>query len=269
MPGDADPLLVLARRALLDGLEALQPHLDSVVVVGAQAVYLHTGPASLPVAEFTTDADIAIAPEFLAGEPRIHDLLEQAGFELQEDPGRWKTADGIHVDLLVPEAVAGPGRRGARLPGHGRRAARRVKGLEGALVDNEVRTITALNPTDTRSFEVKVAGPAALLVAKIHKVAERIDQPHRLVAKDALDVLRILQAVPTGVLAGGLGDLESRDVARRAVREAVEFLARDGGRADGSLARLVLTAVGPLGDPQTATASLAALTADLLTAFGH
>lgn len=38
MTGDADLLYVLARRALLDGLAALQPHLDSVVVVGAQAV---------------------------------------------------------------------------------------------------------------------------------------------------------------------------------------------------------------------------------------
>lgn len=89
MPGDADtdPLYVLARRALLDGLEALEPHLGSVVVVGAQAVYLHTGPADLPVAEFTTDADLAIAPEFLADEPSIQTLLEERGFELQEDPG--------------------------------------------------------------------------------------------------------------------------------------------------------------------------------------
>lgn len=182
MPGGADPLYVLARRALLDGLEALEPHLGSVVVVGAQAVYLHTGPADLPVAEYTTDADLAIAPEFLADEPSIQTLFEERGFELQEDPGKWKTSDGIQVDLLVPDAVAGPGRRGARLPGHGKRAARRARGIEGALVDNDLRTITALDPGDTRSFEVKVAGPAALLVAKIHKIGERIDQSDRLVA---------------------------------------------------------------------------------------
>lgn len=38
MPGEPDPLYILARRALLDGLAALEPHLNSIVVIGAQAV---------------------------------------------------------------------------------------------------------------------------------------------------------------------------------------------------------------------------------------
>ena len=63
MSGEPDPLYVLARRALLDGLAALKPHLNSIVVIGAQAVYLRTGPADLAVPEFTIDADLAIAPE--------------------------------------------------------------------------------------------------------------------------------------------------------------------------------------------------------------
>lgn len=49
MLGEPDPLYVLARQALLDGLAALEPHLNSIVVIGAQAVYLHTGPADLAV----------------------------------------------------------------------------------------------------------------------------------------------------------------------------------------------------------------------------
>jgi hypothetical protein len=53
-------------------------------------VYVHIGPADLPVAEFTTDADVAIGPELLAEEPSIHALLEGRGFELQEDPGKWR-----------------------------------------------------------------------------------------------------------------------------------------------------------------------------------
>lgn len=40
--GDAD-LLVAARSALLDALEALHAHRDAVIVIGAQAIYLHTG----------------------------------------------------------------------------------------------------------------------------------------------------------------------------------------------------------------------------------
>lgn len=129
MPGEPDPLYVLARRALLDGLAA---------------------------PEFTIDADLAIAPEFLADTPNIGELLEAEGFELQEDPGKWKTADGIQVDLLVPDALAGPGRRGARLFGHGRRVARRAKGIEGVLVDSDVRDIGSLDPADRRSFRVAV-----------------------------------------------------------------------------------------------------------------
>src|SRR5258708_38547301 len=86
MPGEPDPLYVLARRALLDGLSALDPHLGSIIVIGAQAVYLHTGPAEFAVAEFTTDADLAIAPEFLADNPGLGDLLEADGFTLQDHP---------------------------------------------------------------------------------------------------------------------------------------------------------------------------------------
>jgi len=38
MPGAPDPEYVAARRTLLDALEALGDHRDSIVVVGAQAV---------------------------------------------------------------------------------------------------------------------------------------------------------------------------------------------------------------------------------------
>ena len=50
MPGEPDRLYVEARRALLDALEALAPHRDSLILVGAQAVYLHAGEATIAVA---------------------------------------------------------------------------------------------------------------------------------------------------------------------------------------------------------------------------
>jgi hypothetical protein len=53
----ADPLYVRARAALLEATEALAPHLDALVLVGAQAIYLHTGATDLAVAKYTTDAD--------------------------------------------------------------------------------------------------------------------------------------------------------------------------------------------------------------------
>jgi hypothetical protein len=45
---------------------------------------------------------------------------------------------------------------------------------------------------DTRSIAVRVAGPAALLVAKVHKISERVGTA-RQKDKAALDVLRLLR----------------------------------------------------------------------------
>ena len=40
--GDGD-LVIAARSALLDALQALRPYRDAVIVIGAQAIYLRTG----------------------------------------------------------------------------------------------------------------------------------------------------------------------------------------------------------------------------------
>ena len=45
-----DELYVIARRVLLDALDALGGHRDAVVLVGAQAIYLRVGEADLAVA---------------------------------------------------------------------------------------------------------------------------------------------------------------------------------------------------------------------------
>lgn len=267
MPGEPDLLYVLARRALLNALAALEPHLNSIVVIGAQAVYMHTGPADLAVPEFTIDADLAISPEFLADTPRIGDLLEADGFALHGDPGEWKTADGTQVDLLVPDALAGPGRRGARIPGHGNRVARRAKGIEGALVDSEIHSIGALDPADERSFQVAVAGPAALFVAKIHKIAERVNDPDRLVEKDALDVLRLLRTVPTEQLAERLRGLLNADVSRGVTAEALILAAELLARADSPGPQMSARAAGGLEDPDVVAGSLATLWSDLSEAL--
>lgn len=62
MSGEPDPQYVVARSVLLDALEALEAQREAVVLVGAQAIYLHTGAIELAVAEFTTDADIILDP---------------------------------------------------------------------------------------------------------------------------------------------------------------------------------------------------------------
>jgi hypothetical protein len=104
---------------------------------------------------------------------------------------------------MVPDAVGGGGRRAARLAGHGKEVARKARGLEAALVDRAVMAIRPLESDDRRAFDVAVAGRAALLVAKLHKIAERISEreQRRLDDKDALDILRLLQASETSMLA--------------------------------------------------------------------
>lgn len=267
MPGAPDPALVEARRALPDGLSALEPHLDCIVVVGALALYLHTGPSQLAVAEFTTDADLVVEPQFLASEPAIGRLLEDRGFEHLGDPGRWRSPSHTQVDLMVPEALAGPGRRGARLPGHGKHAARRCRGLEGALVDRERRIIRSLDDSDSRAVQVAVAGPTALFVAKVHKIAERTSTPDRLADKDPLDLLRLLRSIPLRTLVEGLTRLRSDDLARDVTLEA-SSLARDlFGTTSAPGCEMAARAVAGLDDPDVVAASLVVLVTDLLDAL--
>ena len=102
--------------------------------------------------------------------------MERGGFVTTNQPGAWLNADGVPVDLMVPERLAGGGgrsARSARIPPHDRRAARRARGLEAAIVDNDMIRVTALTSDDARSHEVRVAGMAAMLVAKAHKIGER------------------------------------------------------------------------------------------------
>ena len=116
----------------------------------------------------------------------------------------------IPVDLIVPEGAAPPGgRRGARLGPHGKQAAGRAVGLEAALVDHSPIVVSALDPTDSRSIEVEVAGSAALLVAKTHKIHDRIasGKSSRVDDKDAADVLRIMQMTNASETAGTLAAL--------------------------------------------------------------
>ena len=55
--------------------------------------------------------------------------------------------------------------------------------------------ITSLELIDTRSIIVNVAGEAALLVAKLHKLGDRLNEPKRLEAKDVGDIYRLFDAV--------------------------------------------------------------------------
>ncbi|WP_422737019.1 GSU2403 family nucleotidyltransferase fold protein [Micromonospora sp. WMMD729] len=271
--GDVD-LLVAARSALLDALEALRHHADAVVVVGAQAVYLHTGAAPVALAEATKDCDLALDARVLPEEPLLEEAMRSAGFHLNvqaQQPGAWLNPKGIPVDLMVPEALAGgSGRRAVKIPPHARNAARRAVGLEAAVVDHVAIDIRALAPGDSRVYAANVAGPAALLVAKLHKIGERQETPKRLVDKDAHDIYRLLVAVRTERLAASLAKLRADDLAQQVTEQALVFLADlfpAGPEAPGSV--MAGRAEQGIGDPPVVSAAAAALADDLLALVGR
>lgn len=269
--GGSDDLLAAARSVLLDALIALGAHRDSVVVIGAQAVYLHTGSAPVAVAEATKDSDLGIDLRTLGDAPLIEEAMSRAGFHhdpMAGQPGSWLSPGGIPVDLMVPEAIAGKGRRSVEAPPHDRRALRRAVGLEAAVVDNAVMTIRALADGDRRVVDARVAGPAALLVAKLHKLGERQQTPHRRADKDAYDVYRLLIALPTERLSVPLKRLLADDLACDVTRVALVFLASMFGTADSIGSVMAGRTEDLVGDPAVVAAACAALADDLLSAVG-
>lgn len=89
-----------------------------------------------------------------------------------------------------------PRRRSARNP-NPEHAVPRRPGLEAAAVSSRLTDIPSLQPgIDTRVIAMRVASPAALLIATAFKIGERHrDNPGRLLDKDAHDIYRLLRAV--------------------------------------------------------------------------
>ena len=262
-----------ARLVLLDALEALGEQRDAMILVGAQAVYLRTGDVSLAVSEYTRDADLAIDTERIAPHPKLDQLLTAAAFTRGGQPGTWfstkytSSEDPIPVDFLVAEAMGGrPGRRAATVPGQPDNSARQVRGLEAALIDNNQGLVGALSD-DPRSFQLRIAGAAALVVAKVHKIAERIDTS-RGRDKDALDIYRLLRTVEPDDFAQRFAALLNTPVSREPTQYALgEFSTLFGStRAPG--VDMVVRATSGLEPEQEVRRSTLALAQDLIGVIG-
>lgn len=63
-------------------------------------------------------------------------------------------------------------------------------GLEGTLVSHSPKTVSSLVPSSPRSCVMEVAGPAALMGAKVRKIVERVEDGNRtaLLNKDAFSI---------------------------------------------------------------------------------
>ncbi len=249
---DRAALHIAARRVLLDALEALSSHRDAIIVAGAQAVYLRSQDADFTVAAFTTDGDLTLDPSRLGPDPRLDEAMKAAGFALMlgrdgsPQPGKWLRAvhvDGIlrdiPVDLIVPAALDGAvKKRGARIPPHPTTAAMRTPGLEAVIHDHNPMLITSLDPEqDSRTVEVNVAGVAALLIAKAHKIADRLadaqaGRTHRLTDKDAGDVVRLMTTSNIRTAQTTLRNLLDQPTVAQVTRIGVDLLqAQFGTRA--------------------------------------
>lgn len=256
---------IAARAALLDVLESLGPHRDAVILVGAQAIYLHTGPSDEAVSPHTTDADLAINPRALSASPPLETILFNAGFEITRRPGTWsRPGSGVDIDLLVPSTLGGPGRRGARLLGHSPDVARKASGLEAVLVDNAPDVVGSLIHDGGPRFVVRVAGLAALLVAKLFKINDRASARDRLLNKDGLDVLRILRFADADRIGSRLELLASDPISGTSTHIARNLLVSQFSRPRGSGVMLAVSALEGLEHPDVTMQSCVLLAGRLL-----
>lgn len=135
------------------------------------------------------------------------------------------------------------------------------------LVDRDLMIVSSLEAEeDDRSFPIQVAGPAALLIAKLHKMQDR-EGTSRQGDKDALDVFRLLRGVSIEEFAERMRRVRSEVASRAAAETAAAYLSTHFGDRRGDGVALILRAIGPLADPDEGSASCVALTSDLLRAI--
>ena len=167
-----DPLYVVARAALLDALEAIGEQRDAVVLVGAQAIYLHTGDSDLAVPAFTSDGDLAIEPARLKAEPKLADAMLRAHFRPGDQPGSWLCERTVRVWRRQFRSTSWFRKQSRGQDAEPHDSAITEIALAGALAASKARwltmTLSARSTGSRRSaiFDIRVAGPSALLVVR-------------------------------------------------------------------------------------------------------
>ena len=132
------------------------------------------------------------------------------------------------------------------------------------------RRIGSLVAGAERSCILKVAGPAALLVSKVHKLEERLEAPahrQRQLPKDAFDIYRLLRAIGTAELAEEFRLLQTHGTSSRVTSQALSQCQDLFGARSDRGPELWVSYVGPLEDPAFIVESSVALSPDLLEAL--
>lgn len=221
-----------AQTILLHTVEALVHHRSAFVIVGSQAIQLSTSrhPRFPPLQTF--DVDIAIDPRKLSSTPPpLEASVLAARFRRDsQTPGRW-WFNGVAVDLIVPQRLGGRREVWATLGPHGNHVACKAVGLEPALLDNSIKRLQSWR--GSRAIQIRVAGPTASLIAKLHRMADRRWGGGYYGRKDAVDIYRLLRVVPTGHYAVMFRHLLQQDLTSWATERALEYLSRFFGRTEG------------------------------------
>ncbi|RPF26658.1 hypothetical protein [Georgenia muralis] len=231
-----------SRRAIINVMDVLSVHAESLTLVGAHAVLLRTMDLDVPRMP-TGDGDLGVTPGLVGDFPSIEALLADAGYEHRTTarPGLWgrkpyDEPDGTRsfrekIDLLAPHGLSGTASRSKRgvpalQPAHGKLAVGNALGLELAAFNRSLVTITDF--ADPRlTTEIHVAEIPALILAKGSKVGERLREPRKgpVRDKDLGDLWRLMAVADPGKTAGAIAEYVDDPEVGVAVRQSVEWTA--------------------------------------------
>jgi hypothetical protein len=231
-----------SRRAIINVVDVLAVHAESLTLVGAHAVLLRTMDLDVPQMP-TGDGDLSVTPGLVGDLPSIEALLADAGYEHRTTarPGLWglepyDEPDGTRsfrekIDLLAPHGLSGTESRTKRSvpalqPSHGKLAVGNVWGLELAAFNRSLVTITDF--ADPRLYaEIHVAEIPALILAKGSKIGERLREPRKgpVRDKDLGDLWRLMAVADPAETAAVIGEFVDHPEVGVDVRQSVEWTA--------------------------------------------
>lgn len=231
-----------SRRAIINVVDVLAAHAESLTLVGAHAVLLRTMGLDVPQMP-TGDGDLGVTPGLVGELPSIETLLAEAGYEHRTTarPGLWgrepyDEPDGTRsfrekIDLLVPHGLSGTASRSKRgVPAlqaaHGKLAVGNALGLELAAFNRSLMTITDF--ADPRlSAEIHVAEIPALILAKGSKIGERLREPRRgpVRDKDLGDLWRLMAVADPAETAAVIAEFVDHPEVGLDVRQSIEWTA--------------------------------------------
>jgi hypothetical protein len=231
-----------SRRAIINVVDVLAAHAESLTLVGAHAVLLRTMDLDVPRMP-TGYGDLGVTPDLVGDLPSIENLLAETGYEHRTTarPGLWgrepySEADGTRsfrekIDLLAPHGLSGTASRSKRgVPAlqsaHGKLAVGNAMGLELAAFNRSRMTITDLADPQL-SAQIHVAEIPALILAKGSKVGERLGEPRKGAVrdKDFGDLWRLMAIADQGQTARVIAAFLDHPEVGADVRQSVEWTA--------------------------------------------